>query len=120
MQKNIRILIAEDEAIIAMCLEMDFRNAGYNVCGIVAKGEDVVIRADQEKPDIILMDIGLSGKINGIEAALQIRSHCDIPIIFMTGYQDEAMIEQANKIHKTVLFHKPVNIKDVEKAIEAF
>lgn len=120
MQNPRRILIVEDEAIIAMSLEMELQKAEYHVCRIASTGKDAIVYAEQENPDIILMDIGLSGDMGGFEAARQIRAHHDMPIIFMTGYQENAVSEQAAAIDKTALFHKPLNIRKISAIIDSF
>ena len=120
MNKDIKILLVEDEIIIAMSLEMELSQGGYRVCKIVSSGEDAVASVKQENPNVILMDIGLSGKMNGIEAALQIRGSHDIPIIFMTGYQESVILEQTAAMASTALLHKPLNIREVSAAIDSF
>lgn len=85
-----RILIVEDEMLAAMSLAMDLRGAGYAVDGTVATGEDAVEAAHSGTVDIILMDIGLAGGMDGVEAAARIRAFSSVPIIYMTGYAERA------------------------------
>ena len=85
-----RILIVEDEMLAAMSLAMDLRGAGYTVGGTVATGEEAVAAAQSEPIDLILMDIGLAGGIDGVEAAARIRACSSVPIIYMTGYAERA------------------------------
>ena len=84
MQKE-KILIVEDELILAMELEMRLQSKNFCNIKIVTKGEQAVKSAKSFQPDVILMDIMLSGVINGIEAATQILAHKKIPIIYITG-----------------------------------
>lgn len=114
-----RILIVEDEVMIAMCLEMELKRAGYIVCQRVATGEDAVSIALRESPDVILMDIRLAGEIDGIEAVQQIQACTAIPIIFMTGYPDKAVEERANMLHPLGFFIKPVRISTVQPLIDS-
>jgi len=114
-----RILIVEDEVMIALCLELELTRAGYTVCQRLAKGEDAVIIAQQESPDMILMDIRLAGEIDGIEAAQKIQACTAIPVIFMTGYPDDAIEERANRLHPLGFFIKPVRISTLQPLIDS-
>ena len=86
MNKKVKILLVEDEAIVAQYLSLELELEGYEVCGYVATGEEAIQKALEEKPDLILMDINILGDIDGIQAAEEILKHRYIPIIFMTGY----------------------------------
>ncbi len=121
MTQLLQILIVEDEAMIAMCIEMELTRAGYGICqqGAVATGEKAVIIAQRESPDIILMDIRLAGEIDGIEAAQQIQACADIPIIFMTGYPDKAVEERAKKLNPLGYFVKPVQNHMLQPLIDS-
>jgi CheY-like chemotaxis protein len=95
MEYPSNILIADDEAIAAMSLRLELKRAGFPTCQIVATGENAVSAALQESFDAILMDVHLAGKINGLEAARQIRAAgFDTPIIFISGYADQEHREQ--------------------------
>src|SRR4030043_1856411 len=91
MDNLIKILLVEDEVITAMLMKIELRKIGYTVAYHVTTGEDAIINAKQNSPDIILMDIRLAGEIDGIEAASIIKSEFDIPIIFITGYEDQTV-----------------------------
>jgi len=119
MTKKIKILIAEDEAIIAQCLKMELELHGYDVCKFVAEGEEAIETAKEEKPDIILMDINLSGKMDGIEAARQIIALKEIPIIFMTGFNDTNIIKKAKEINPVAYLEKPIEVYEVIPIIES-
>ena len=79
-----KILVVDDEAIITMQLEERLHAMGYTVAGMAATGEDAIAKARRLSPDLILMDIVMPGKLNGIEAAAVILSELDIPVIFVT------------------------------------
>ena len=119
MKKKVKILIAENEVIIAQCLKMELESKGYEVCNFVATGEEAIVEAKEENPDIILMDINLSGLIDGIDAAGEITKSQKIPIIFMTGYNEIAIFDRAQKINPVAYLEKPVEIYDVEPVIES-
>lgn len=94
MEKK-RILIVEDEFITAAALKMTLERLGFEVTGTVVSGELAILAAESLMPDLILMDINLKGKINGIQAAKIIQPAYNIPVIFLTGQSDEATINQA-------------------------
>src|SRR5512136_1638843 len=90
-----RILIAEDEMIVAEDLELTLADLGHEVVGKVSTGELAVQLAEETKPDLILMDIKLRGEIDGIQASEQIRSRLDIPVIYLTAYEETDTISRA-------------------------
>ena len=87
MDKQIKILLVEDEFINALLIKKQLEFIGYAVSHHVTTGENAIISAKQNHPDIIIMDIRLAGEIDGIEAASVIKSESDIPVIFITGYE---------------------------------
>jgi len=121
MKKAIQILIVEDEAMVAMCIEMELKLAGYEICqgGAVATGEEAVTIAQRESPELILMDIRLAGNIDGIEAARQIQACTTIPIIFMTGYPDKTVEDRATQLNPLGYFVKPVRLLMLQPLIDS-
>lgn len=117
MRKPLRFLIVEDEVLIAMCLELELMQTGFTVCRRVTSGEEAIVAAVQEHPDVILMDIRLTGTLDGIEAAQQIHSVSSIPIIFITGYPDKDVIERARQQHPIGFFIKPVQMQQIQSAV---
>ena len=112
-----KILIAEDEAIFALSMQRALTRSGYDVCDLVSTGEKAVERVRQEKPDLVVMDVILNGKVNGLEAAIQIRSGSDIPIVFVTGYEEGKLIEQIKTVTSSSYLIKPIGPKVLESAI---
>jgi PAS domain S-box-containing protein len=106
-QTEIRILIAEDEAIIGEDLAQTLREFGYQVVGIAAKGEEAVQMAEEWLPALILMDIKLAGHMDGIQAAEQIRVKFDIPVIFVTAYEEEDVLSRAKRAQPYGYLTKP-------------
>ncbi|MBF0120347.1 MAG: sigma-54-dependent Fis family transcriptional regulator [Desulfobacterales bacterium] len=102
------ILIVEDEILVANNLKEILENQGYNVIAIVKTGEKAIEKAKDEKPDIIIMDIKLKGKIDGIKASEIIRFNNNIPVIFLTSYVDEALIERAKITESFGYLLKPI------------
>ena len=116
--KVTRVLVVEDDAIVAMHLERVVRQLGYEVLDIIAAGEDAIQKADQLRPDIILMDIRLRGEMTGIEAAIQIHLTNDIPIVFLTAYADEPILQRVKFSNPYAYLTKPVRDKELQASIE--
>jgi DNA-binding NarL/FixJ family response regulator len=118
MTQQIKIMIVEDEAITAMYLNMRLKKLHYEVLKPIGSGENAIQIAKKERPNVILMDISLAGKLDGIQAAREIQSFCDAHFIFMSGYQDEDMRDQIRLIKSSSYLIKPIAIKDIIKIIE--
>jgi two-component system sensor histidine kinase UhpB len=113
-----RVLIVEDERIIAEDIGRMVNSQGFAVASLAAGGKEAVAKAKADPPDLILMDIVLQDEINGIDAARQIRSHHDVPIIYITAYSDEAIVEAAKTTEPFGYLLKPINEKELHIAIE--
>ena len=113
-----KILVVDDEAIITMQLEERLTAMGYTVAGMAASGEDAVDKARRIRPDLILMDIVMPGKMNGIEAAKIITRELDIPVVFVTSYADDVIIEKAKSVRPYGYIVKPFNELEIKAAIE--
>lgn len=118
MEKKARILIVEDEAIIAMELKMSLQNLGYEVISIVDSGEKAIELTENEKPDLILMDIRIKGDMDGIDAAAVMRRQFDIPVVFSTAYLDEERIERAKITMPFGYVLKPIQDRDLKVTLE--
>ncbi len=90
-----QIMVVEDERITAKDIESALESAGYGVAGLVFSGEDAVRKAGELRPDLVLMDIKLEGKMDGIEAATQIRERYDIPVIYLTAFSNAGIVQRA-------------------------
>ena len=88
MEKK-KILVVEDETIVAHDLRESVKKLGYEVTALVASGEDAIIQAEKDQPDLVLMDVVLNGKVDGVQAAQKINSRLNIPIVFLTAYSDD-------------------------------
>ena len=91
-----KILVVEDERITAEDIKSGLENAGYKVPALVSTGEDAIDKAGKLRPDLVLMDIKLKGKMDGIEAAGQIKLRYNIPVIYLTAYSDEYTVKRAS------------------------
>ncbi|GFO96426.1 putative PAS/PAC sensor protein [groundwater metagenome] len=118
MMKGNKIMIVEDESIIAEDIRMSLINKGYVVPSVVSTGEAAVEKAKEEKPDLILMDIMLAGKMDGIEAAGIIHSKFNIPVIYLTAYCDEKILERAKITVPFGYLIKPFKERDLYITIE--
>lgn len=117
MDRKKKVLIVEDEAIFAMSMRRVLIKSGYDVFEPVSTGEEAVKRTNAEKPDLIIMDVMLQGKIDGIQAAMGIRAMHDIPIVFISGYQETELLERAKSVGSSIYLIKPIKPKDLESAI---
>lgn len=115
---NEKILVVEDEGIVAMHIQNTLKNLGYTVCGIASSGEEAIEMAKNFSPDIVLMDIVLKGMIDGIEAADHIRKNFDIPAIFLSAYGDESTLNRAKITEPYGYLLKPFKERDLHIAIE--
>lgn len=113
-----QILVVEDESIVAEDIKTTIQKMGYSVSAVVSSGEDAVREAEQKRPDLILMDIMLRGKMNGIEAAGQIRSAFNIPVIYLTAYADEKIIGEAKLTEPFGYITKPFENRELHSCIE--
>ncbi len=116
--KKTRILITEDEPVIGMDIQGTLKNLGYDVPAVVTTGEEALERAEELKPDLILMDIVLPGKMDGIDAAKQIKERYDIPVIFVTAHSEAETFERARETGSYGFLIKPVGKNDLYTAIE--
>ncbi len=116
---KIRIIIVEDEFIIAASLECILKNMGYEVCGKFTSGEETIKNFMQIKPDLALLDINLEGNMDGIETGQWIKNRLDIPIIYTTGYPDQDLRNRANLTKPAGYFLKPVNNTLLKQTIDS-
>jgi diguanylate cyclase (GGDEF)-like protein/PAS domain S-box-containing protein len=118
MITNAKILLAEDDAIAAHYLHQSLQHLGYQVTGVVHTGEDVIKKVAENLPDIILMDIVLGGKIDGICAVQIIHTEVDTPVIYMTGNYDNEVFERAKHTDPYAYLVKPYELYQMQNAIE--
>ncbi len=111
-------MVVEDEYVVAADIRSSLERMGYAVSSITTSGEKAIKRAQGDQPDLVLMDIILKGQIDGIEAAAEIRKRLKIPIIFLTAYADETMLERAKLIEPYGYIIKPFEEKELHTTIE--
>lgn len=113
-----RVLVVEDEVLVARDIQARLTRMGYEVVGTVARGEDAVTTALEQLPDLILMDINLRGEMDGIEAAVQINESRSIPIIFCTAYSNDEVLDRAKITSPFGYVLKPFDNRELEINIE--
>lgn len=118
MEQKTKILLVEDEGILALQIKETLRQMGYAITAICASGEKTIESATADRPDVILMDIHLQGALDGIETARRIRETHDIPVIFMTAHSEDSTIMRARTTEPYGYLLKPVNTKEMQIAIE--
>jgi len=112
------IFIVEDETIVAKNIEKHLLNSGYKVAGSATTAEEAVAKISSLKPDLVLMDIKLKGKKDGIEAADEIRKNFRLPVIFLTSYTDEETFQRAKITDPFGYLIKPFDIKELNRTVE--
>ncbi len=112
-----RILIVEDDMIIAANLSLQLTKLGYEVTGIESRGEEAIYHAQLNVPDIILMDVNLKGNLDGIETVRIIQRNKDIPIVYLTANNDEATFVRAKGTHPHAFISKPFNKINLQRTI---
>lgn len=113
-----RVLIVEDESPMAMNIRARLEQMAYQVCSVVSFGAEAIKQAQELKPDIVLMDIVLQGDMDGIEAAQEIRSRLDIPVIYLTACTRDELVERAKLSEPYGYIVKPVEADELKAAIE--
>lgn len=113
-----RILVAEDDAAIALHMQDVLRRLAYDVVALASTGGEAVSRAKAVQPDLVLMDISLPGNMSGIDAASRIRLSMDVPVVFVTAHSDEATLRQAQATEPYGFVLKPFDQNDLRVAIE--
>ena len=113
-----RVLVVDDEVIIAMQLEACIQGLGHQLVGSAASGLEALDLAERLRPDIILMDIKMPGPMDGIEAAERIRRRFDIPVLLITAYAEDPLIERAKQAAPLGFIVKPFHGGEIRAAIE--
>lgn len=113
-----RILVVEDEGIVALDLANRLRNMGYSVSAIVSSGEKAIRTAVETQPDLVLMDIRLKGDMDGIEAAIAIRARSDIPVVYVTALADADTLRRVKEMGFDSCITKPFEDSELKAAIK--
>ncbi len=124
MSRKIKILIVDDEVILAASMERELARRGYRTCESACSGEEALETLKTEQPDLVLLDCCLSGcDIDGFETAMRIRSTSNVPIVFMSGLSRSEIERKINAIEGSAFLPKPFNpdalIQVIENALES-
>lgn len=118
MERPVKILIVEDEMVIAANISLQLSELGYEVTGLIPRGEEALLHMKQNRPDLVLMDIQLKGELDGIETARRMQQKYDIPVIYLTANADEDHFEKAKSTHPYAFISKPFKKLDLQRAVE--
>ena len=118
MMTMARIMIVEDETIVAADVRFSLEKAGYEICAMAVSGESAIEKAQVSQPDLILMDISLQGEVDGIEAAKTIHAKLNIPIIFLSAYADQDILSRAKVSEPFGYLLKPFHPRELYTSIE--
>ena len=114
----VRILIVEDEVVVAMYIETVLGSFGFEVVGTATNGDDAQQLVKDTHPDLIIMDINIEGDYDGIEATRRIKSFSQTPVIFVSAYIDSETKERARDAEPAGYLAKPFKNKDLHEIIE--
>ncbi len=115
---KVKILIVEDEVLVAKDIQGDLENLGYKITAIVNSGEKAIREVEENRPDLIMMDIMLRGSMTGIDVAKEIKERFSIPIIFLTAYADENTLNKAKITEPYGYIIKPIKDRELQTTIE--
>ena len=113
-----RILVVDDDSLVALNLQHQLEYLGYTVAAVASSGGEAIAEAEAGEPDLVLMDIKLGGRMDGVETADEIRSRLDIPVVYLTGYSDEHTLDRVKATEPFGYLLKPFEARDLRVAIE--
>lgn len=116
--KQYKIMIVEDESLVAADIQIHLEKMGYDVCSLADSGEEAVEQARLHQPDLVLMDIVLHGSMDGTQAAEELRKHINVPIVFLTAHADRQMLDRAKNCEPYGYLIKPFNPAELRATIE--
>ena len=113
-----KILIVEDDPLLAKDLQRELVRFGYDVVGIAGSAAEALVEAGRYCPDLTLMDVNIDGSVDGIQTAQMLNSTCRMPIIFLTSSSDEQTVIRAVKEHPCGYLLKPVSPLNLKQSIK--
>lgn len=114
----VRILLVEDERLVALSLTRQLEKLGHCVVAHAAAGADAIRIASALRPDLVIMDIHLEGELDGVEAAAEIRKQLELPVIYLTAYSNPEVLDRAKQTEPLGYVLKPYEERDLHVAIE--
>src|SRR5579864_9271263 len=113
-----QVLVVEDEKLVAADIQTHLERLGYHVPRVFATGEDAIRSASESRPDLVLMDIHLQGRLDGIETAQILHTRLNIPIVYVTALADDQTLQRAKSTEPYGYIVKPFGPKELQAAIE--
>src|ERR1700757_1139732 len=95
--EHTRVLIVEDELIVAFNMQQQLERLGFDVPAVVASGADALLKIGHLRPDVVLMDVNIDGDMDGIETSVKIPENLDVAVIYVTAYSDEGLVQRARQ-----------------------
>lgn len=118
MNDQVKIMIVEDETIVALDLSMRLQKEGYEVIGIASNSDDAIELFTEHKPDLVLMDINIKGKKDGIETARELKKIQEVPLIFLTAFSQNEYVARAKAVNPSAYLVKPFNNDSLHTSIQ--
>ncbi len=119
MLNQLKVMIVEDDPLLSIVEEKLVTKLGYQVVGKARSGEEALSRIDEYNPEILLMDVQLSGSLDGIETVRELRnSHFDVPVIFLSGDNSDVIVQQAEDVNFIDFLLKPVTKNDLSLSLD--
>jgi CheY-like chemotaxis protein len=113
-----RVMVVEDEAVVALHLRQELTKLGYTVAGVATNSEQALKMVDEVFPDVILMDIHIQGELDGIETANRIPRYLHIPVIYLTAYSEDTTLKRAGDTHPYGYLIKPFLDRELHATIK--
>ena len=114
---NVNVMVVEDEGIVSIDIRNILTRLGYTVSSVAFSGEEAIRKSRQSPPDIVLMDIGLKGDLDGIDTAARLKRERDIPVVFLTGFADDNTLARAREIKPAGYIVKPINEDELAETV---
>ena len=118
MNDQVKIMIVEDESIVALDLSMRLQKEGYEIAGIATNSNDAVALFTEQKPDLVLMDINIKGNKDGIETAKELKKVQEVPLIFLTAFSQNEYVNRAKAVNPSAYLVKPFNNDSLHTSIQ--
>jgi DNA-binding LytR/AlgR family response regulator len=118
MNDKVKIMIVEDESIVALDLSMRLQKEGYEIVGIASNSDDAIDVFTEQKPDLVLMDINIKGNKDGIETAAALKKIQDVPLIFLTAFSQSEYVNRAKAVNPSAYLVKPFNNDSLHTSIQ--
>lgn len=118
MSERYKVLIVEDERVVAKDLKQTLESMGYDVIGMAATRDETIASCEKQLPDIVLMDIRIKGDVDGIDTATELHKLYGLRVIYLTAHADVASIDRAKRTYPHAYLLKPVKPGELQGAIE--